>query len=116
MAKHIDVEKITSEILKYALAQKNGFQYLRGEHYGLNNMSYDGKGCCGSYVEYINKTVKGKICYHNINVELCFKDHGYSVHDHEYILHSDKILDPTFRQLFINTTGPKIFLNEKKRL
>lgn len=101
----METHKWTRMILD--LAKKNGtnygFQYWREQKYGKSELSYDGKGCCGLYADYLNLMVRGKIKTHY----LLDTSIPYSVYDHSYIVINGNIIDPTFRQLFINTTGPK---------
>lgn len=102
---NFNISELRSYLIRYASAKNRGFQYVRKKFYGINELSYDGKGCSYLYCNHINEGLKGKICYHSIDVNLCFTGHGYAVHDHCYIVSNDKIIDPTFKQLFINTTG-----------
>jgi hypothetical protein len=101
----MEIHKWTRMILD--LAQKNGtyygFQYWREKRYGRTGSAYDGKDCCGLYADYLNLVVGGTIKTHY----LTDMSTSYSVYDHCYIVKDGNIIDPTFRQLFINTTGPK---------
>lgn len=103
----VNIETLTQKLIHHASKKGTyyGFSYLREKKYGRNEMSYDGKGCCGTYSDFINTFINGEIMCKAINVEECFKGAGYAVHDHCYIIKNDKIIDPTFRQLFVNTTG-----------
>jgi len=101
----METRELTKMLLNFA--KKNGsqygFQYSREIVYGRTGLSYDGKGCCGLYADYLNLIIGGKIKTHY----LMDQSIAYSVYDHCYIVKDKKIIDPTFRQLFINTTGPK---------
>jgi hypothetical protein len=104
---NLNIQILSQKVIHHAAKKGTcyGFSYLREKKYGRNEMSYDGKGCCGMYTDFINTFVNGEITCKAISVEECFKGAGYAVHDHCYIIKNGEIIDPTFRQLFINTTG-----------
>lgn len=105
----LNIQTLSQKLIHHAKEKGTcyGFEYLREQKYGRNEMSYNGKGCCGMYADLINTYINGEIVCKTISVEECFKGAGYAVHDHCYIIKKGKIIDPTFRQLFINTTGKK---------
>ncbi len=78
---------MNTSLIKYAKTQGKyfGFQLLRAKKYGLNELSYDWKGCSRIYTNYLidydeTNIIEFKIDrYNSLNEK-------YSVYDH-YILY-----------------------------